>query len=672
MRSAENRKTDGSARGGESGGDGASVRLTHVVPDRLDIQALRGIAVLLVLAHHAKVPLVHGGYLGVDIFFVLSGFLITALVARDINAGVFSFARFYWRRAWRLLPAAYATIALCIAAAPTLLTSYEMRDFVAQVWGAITFSANIVLWLQTGYFERAAELKPLLHVWSLSIEEQYYLLLPALLYFVCRTKWLTVAAVISAASLTACFVVSAQSAAAAFYWLPTRAWEMSMGSVAALCAAAVQSFALRGKRYFALLGPLGLVAIAAVTLFPLSKVHPGIDAVVACAATVAIVLFPSVWLTRGALAHAAAWVGDRSYSLYLVHWPIFAFLNIANAGGGGVAWRIRVAAIIASIGLAYVMHRFIEQRFRGYGRTEPRRSLWLWLFFAGLALGCCAEWLGHIKQTDRDAASRPVANVSFSSSCAYYTEVALVPECQNSTAPTFLVWGDSQAIQLAPGLMEDGAQLVQAARPMCAPLWSLSHQGAEYNREWGTSCIKFNDQVYARLRAMPTVSTVILAGQWSNLMTGTVLQRGGSGQTVIDTDDRLVAASLSETVAKIRSLGKRVVLVEPPPSADFDPRRCNERLIEQVVSFGASDDCAIDRTQYEQKSELMRKMIKGVESQSKVHVVRFVPVMCSGEKCQTKWRGTILYRDAGHLSTDGFAMLAKSGKILSEIEAYAR
>ena len=190
---------------------------------RTDVQALRGIAVLMVLAHHAKVPLIRGGYLGVDIFFVLSGFLITALVAKDINASEFSFARFYWRRAWRLLPAVYATIALCIAAAPWLRTSYEMRDFVAQVWGAITFSANIVLWLQTGYFERAAELKPLLHVWSLSIEEQYYLLLPALLFFVGRAKWLRVASVVTAASLTACFFVSTESVAAAFYWVPTRA-----------------------------------------------------------------------------------------------------------------------------------------------------------------------------------------------------------------------------------------------------------------------------------------------------------------------------------------------------------------------------------------------------------------------------------------------------------------
>lgn len=639
---------------------------------RTDIQALRGIAVLLVLAHHAKVPLIRGGYLGVDIFFVLSGFLITTLVARDINAGEFSFMRFYWRRAWRLLPAVYATIALCIAATPSLLTSYEMQDFVAQVWGAITFSANVVLWLQTGYFERGAELKPLLHVWSLSIEEQYYLLLPALLFLVGRKKWLTIASVITVASLTACFFVAAQSMTAAFYWLPTRAWEMGVGSVAALLSPMLQSFALRTPRQFVLLAPLGLAALAALTFFPVSKAHPGIDAITACLATVAILWFPSVWLTRSAPARSAAWVGDRSYSLYLVHWPLFAFLNIANAGGGGVAWQIRVAAMIASIGLAYLMHRFVEERFRGLGRAEPRRSLWLGLVFMGLGLACCAEWMAHIKQSDREATHQPQKNIEFYSRCDYLTELTLVPGCQNSPVPTLLVWGDSHAIQLVAGLMDEGAQLAHAARAMCAPLWSLSHQGAEYNRQWGESCMKFNDEVYARLNAMPTVNTVVLAGQWSNQLTGKVLQRDGSVMTVVDASPRLVTAALLETVARIRSLGKRVLIVEPPPSADFDPRRCNERLIEALATFGASSHCRIDRRVYEVKTTTMRAMIREVETTGPVHVIRLAASLCGATSCDTMWPGTMLYQDSNHISYEGFAALAKRTNVLNEISKFAK
>lgn len=174
---------------------------SHASRYRVDIQALRGIAVLLVVAHHATLPLIRAGYLGVDIFFVVSGFVITTVVSRDIGGNTFSFVRFYWRRAWRLLPATYATVAACIVASMMLLTGREIHDFAQQVWGTVSFTANIVLWLQTGYFERAAALKPLLHVWSLSLEEQYYLLLPALLVLCRRSNWLITVALITTGSL---------------------------------------------------------------------------------------------------------------------------------------------------------------------------------------------------------------------------------------------------------------------------------------------------------------------------------------------------------------------------------------------------------------------------------------------------------------------------------------
>lgn len=145
---------------------------------RVDLQALRGVAVLLVLFYHADM-LLPGGYLGVDVFFVISGYLITGLVCRALERGEFSFGEFYYRRAKRLLPAAYVTLLVTGLLAPVILNDAELRDFFAQLIGALTFSSNVVLFLQSGYFEGAADLKPLLHIWSLSIEEQYYFLLPA-------------------------------------------------------------------------------------------------------------------------------------------------------------------------------------------------------------------------------------------------------------------------------------------------------------------------------------------------------------------------------------------------------------------------------------------------------------------------------------------------------------
>lgn len=638
-------------------------------PQRTDIQALRGIAVLLVLAHHARVPLIHGGYLGVDIFFVLSGFLITTLVAREIRAGSFSFSGFYWRRAWRLLPAAYATLAICIGVAPFLLTNHEMREFVAQVWGAVTFTANFVLWQQTGYFERAAELKLLLHVWSLSIEEQYYFVLPALLFFLRPSKWLAAAVFLTVCSLALCIFVTYESPAAAFYWLPTRAWEMGLGSVAAMLAPRLNAVSFRGKQH---VGLLGLLAVAALALFPLSKVHPGIDAFIACVATVGLVLLPTVWLERGPAARVAAWVGDRSYSLYLVHWPIFALLHTANAGGGGVAWPIRVVAMFASVLIAWLIHRYVEQRFRGVGRSAPSKTLWLYLVIVGLALGGFASMVSYAKRVQSGYERTPGADASYGARCAYYTETELVSKCQNSESPDVLVWGDSHAIQLVPGLIAEGANVIEAARPMCAPLWSLSHHASEYNREWGKSCMKFNDQVFARLALTPSVKTVVLAGQWANQLTGKVLIRGATTLDIVDTSDQLVATALSETVAKIRTLGMGVVIVEPPPSADFDPRRCNERMLEGMWFFGASRDCRIDRASYEQKSAPMRAMIRNVEASSSVHIIRLAESMCGPSRCDTRWQDTILYQDGGHISYEGFAAVAKRNNVLNELRVFSK
>ena len=204
---------------------------------RIDIQALRGLAVLLVILQHAKAGFIEAGFLGVDIFFVISGFLITGMLAKAIARGSFSFSEFYFRRAKRLLPAAYVTFATTAVLSYFLLDAAEWHDFTVQLAGAVTFTGNLALWQQTGYFEGAAALKPLLHVWSLAVEEQYYLLLPAAMALVPRRYWTAGNALLLFASLALCVVLTFSSPNAAFYLLPARAWELALGSLAALWTA---------------------------------------------------------------------------------------------------------------------------------------------------------------------------------------------------------------------------------------------------------------------------------------------------------------------------------------------------------------------------------------------------------------------------------------------------
>src|SRR6516165_5401338 len=195
-----------------------------------DIQVLRGIAVSLVVLFHSGTIPIPAGFLGVDVFFVISGFLITSHIIRDVDKQLFSLPRFYMRRARRLLPATYCTLAVTTLAAPFLLVPSSWGNYIKSLFGALTFTANIFLWLQTGYFEQDAAFKPLLHLWSLSIEEQYYLILPLFL-LMAPNRWRTpliAATLLSSAAL--CFLLVAYKTSATFFLLPTRVWELMIGS----------------------------------------------------------------------------------------------------------------------------------------------------------------------------------------------------------------------------------------------------------------------------------------------------------------------------------------------------------------------------------------------------------------------------------------------------------
>lgn len=289
---------------------------------RLDIQALRGIAVLYVVIYHADLGFLKNGFLGVDIFFVISGYLITGMICRELDAGNFSVRKFYWRRAKRLLPATYGMLIVVALLSVFSLTKIEFADFLSQLFGSLTFVSNIILWRQAGYFDVSAEFKPLLHMWSLSIEEQYYLLLPVLLIITSyryRNK-IVFAALLT--SLLLCFALVSGHPSASFYLLPTRAWELLIGSMGATWKK--PDLFRKGERN------LGLFSVAVILVLPviqIDPIHPRFDALVVCLATlIALETRPTI-LQNNLLAAALGKVGDISFSLYLVHWPLFALVR---------------------------------------------------------------------------------------------------------------------------------------------------------------------------------------------------------------------------------------------------------------------------------------------------------------------------------------------------------
>lgn len=632
---------------------------------------------LLVVLHHIKLPYLSAGFLGVDIFFVISGFLITGLIANGMARGEFSFKEFYYRRARRLLPAAYVTLFVSALLAPWILNAVELRDFAFQLAGALTFTGNFVLWQQTDYFKSASELKPLLHVWSLAVEEQYYFVLPALLAVVARRRWLVLLAALTFFSLALCAAGAAIQPVATFYLFPTRAWEMGIGSLGALLIAS--GAAQRWAR--ALFWP-ALALVAVLPFVPIKGAHPGPAALLACCATLVVILRQHPMLNSRSALGALAYAGDRSYSLYLVHWPVIAFANNAWVGetAGELPAPVMLGALLLSFALAWALHRWVEEPMR-HRKVAVSRPALLRAVAASCVLLIMAAGIVLFRPAERaDYAYLHRGNYGLDRQCEQGAEFSPLAACRTSARPRMLVWGDSYAMHLAPGLAaERGAELIQATRSLCGPLLGVApialagSQG--FQRGWSTTCISFNDSVLRYLAKTPSIEVVVLSSPLFQYLDGEkyrALQRTDGGLAETAPDAELAFRSLAATAAAVQKLGKRVVLVAPPPNGGFNAAACHERRAEGRLMFGAPDDCQIAAAQYHAKRHAVRSLLQRLEDQAGIPVFRFDAALCTRGVCRTDLDGVTLYRDAGHLSYAGSALLAERLDMTRQLIARAR
>lgn len=640
---------------------------------RIDIQALRGYAVLVVVLYHAKLSFLPSGYLGVDVFFVISGFLITRLIKDSLERGDFRFSEFYFRRAKRLLPAAYTVLLATTLLAPLFLGTAELKDLRAQIIGAVTFTGNIVLWSQSGYFSGGAELKPLLHVWSLAIEEQYYFFLPALLAFVPRRFWMGSVLLILAASLALCLMLPGRDLT--FYLLPTRAWELMIGSVGALLLPSrARDDALR------LLFWPALLVLAAAPFIAFAVPHPGAPAILVCVATLLVMLRAHPGMNAHALTRLFGKLGDLSYPLYLVHWPLFAFFNNTWMGKHGQEepLSIRLALLLFSLLLAWLLHRYVEEpvRHSDIKRTARVLTRTLATSFGIILLNA---GVAHAVMETRGSATQRRPNYGFSQSCVYENAFTPMKECRNSDTPSLLVWGDSFAMHLVPGLVKSTppAWVVQATRPVCGPFLGVAvvREHAGRPRAWAESCIAFSKSVLDYLKHADSIQTVVLSSPLDYLVNPDdrlLRQKTDGSYELIETGLDPAIAAFSATVEAVRALGKRVIVVAPPPMSGVNIGRCQERLQHKLPVFGTNDNCNIDVSEYHQERAAVLQLLDALPAGADVAVIRFDTVLCDEKTCRTSLDGINLYNDKGHLSEEGIVHIARHISLLDTINRQAR
>jgi peptidoglycan/LPS O-acetylase OafA/YrhL len=499
---------------------------------RPDIDVLRAIAVLSVLCFHWGISPFSGGFVGVDVFFVISGFLITRLVLNEIHSGQFSFFRFYERRARRILPALYLVIAFTCLAGWFFLLPTSALDLARSIISVILFSSNIFFWLEAGYFDTPAAAKPFLHTWSLSVEEQFYLVFPTLFFLaVRRSKAPNVIKHIVVGLLAICFASFAYNVwqvsaapSSAFYLSPGRAWEFLLGSL--LATRCILSTNNRRIQFFVM--GLGLVMLfGAVLGFRPNTRFPGFAALLPCLGTGLC-----IWAntnrnpgrTETAMIILPVFFGKISYSLYLWHWPVWVFAKIWLSETV-VTNSTKLILFGLTTLFSYLSYRFVEQPFRDRS-VVGRRALLTWVSMASVAIlsfgitgtvldGFPSRLPPEIAALENYAAyprSIPYReNVCFLQPSQKIDEYD-VHQCATSQPQlrNILLVGDSLAAHYLPGLMHvtlgHPINIMQANSASCAPFVELSQSNLP-------NCDAMNAMVLKLLQTNPP-DVVVYSANW--------------------------------------------------------------------------------------------------------------------------------------------------------------
>ena len=339
---------------------------------RADIDGLRAFAVVSVVLYHAFPKVVRGGYVGVDVFFVISGYLISKILFTEIAEHRLSFAGFYGRRIRRIFPALAVCLVAVLAFGFVSLTPSELAQLGKHVFFGAGFLSNMALWSESGYFDTAAHLKPLLHLWSLGIEEQFYILWPALLWIAFRTKARLgrLLALLFIASFAINIALSINNITDAFYLPVSRFWELLAG--AALAWWRPIDLASNTRSWISIAGLAAL--LASVALFTPELRFPGWFALLPVAGAVAVILAgQDTTVNRIVFSNrAAVFVGLISYPLYLWHWPLISYAYIIRLGKPPTP-LMALGLVVASFLLAWATYRFIEYPVR-FGQHRHRRT----------------------------------------------------------------------------------------------------------------------------------------------------------------------------------------------------------------------------------------------------------------------------------------------------------
>ncbi len=636
---------------------------------RADIDGLRAIAVGGVVLFHAFPNALTGGFVGVDVFFVLSGFLITAIIRSEAEAGTFSLAGFYERRFRRIVPALAVVAIASTVAATVILPPEELRSYGKSLFGVALFASNIIFWQDSGYFDTASAEKPLLHTWSLAVEEQFYIVWPLIavaLVKLGRRRMLGgfVWATVVVSLLAATWAVQADPSQA-FYLLPYRAWELGFGAL--LAVGAIPAF--RSAKLCDAAAMLGIALIVVpMALYTEATPFPGLAALPPCLGALLLIHAGqghSTLVGRALSVKPVLFVGLTSYSFYLWHWPLLVFPRIAlnrplEVGEAAVA-------VLAAFALAAWSLRYVERPFRGrsggFAMTRGQVlsasiACFAILGAGGLALVQTHGLLGFASPGVRHAEDA-IASVNPMRAACHDAENTGRPgdmaRCTGGTVTAngkydVLLWGDSHADHLMTGMVDAGRNrgfaVRQATVSGCPTTLILNRD------EKNAACRAFHDATLREAMKQPSLKAIIISARWQTAFAG------NSGKYKNEKDAiaayRLLIQRFLQTVQERVKPNVKIILVGSTPEFDFWPAICVARR-EKLGSDPSP--CMTSSSRDVGRIRTVDAILRSMEG-GNVHVVLPYDRFCRGNRCMTGQAGDIYFRDDDHLTNAGSRLVA--------------
>lgn len=631
--------------------DGRGTADSHQTKYRPDLDGLRAVAVLSVIAYHISTKILPGGYLGVDMFFVLSGYLITSIIWGEAISQTFSIGRFYERRIRRIMPALLTVLMVASGFAIAFLLPLDLKGYSKSLLAGLSFVANIYFWRDTGYFSQLADEKPLLHLWSLGVEEQFYIAFPILVILCFRLRRsilfpLTAAFVMLSFGLNV-LAIRADHDQLAFYLIPTRAWELGAGCLLALAS---PKTVMHHRGLHTVLEAAAAILLIASLCFdesPLGRVVPSAFWVV-LGTTLAIYIGTNrrSRLTRALAFTPLVWIGLISYSLYLWHWPILVFVRYYLTER---SLTLAQAAIVVSLMFvcAVLSWRFIERPFRDRSLRITTVLTWVGMGSAIVSILSVTTLLYNgFPSRFREDSSRINSAVGTTFRCAFNQTIPFgagsacplsLPSRDPANATVAFI-GNSHAQMYAPLvtriLRENHQEGILVSPPACQPMPEF---------EQSTTCMATAAENLEAVEGLPKVRVVILATTWPGYFSES--DSTPAGLIVQSSSSENFLHSLDKLIEGLELRGKAVILIGPisPPGWE------SASIVARQLAFGRK----IDEPLFLPESAFMKRQGTSIEHyahRSDIVFIRPDQVQCQQERCDYFRDGASLFADYSHIA----------------------